>query len=108
MQLSHGNCSNGFIGLTKIFDTVDHDILCNKLEAMVMDFTDWFKSYLGGRQQVVIANDVSSDPMTVKCGVQCITSEWLVMQVHNEGIAKVTIFKQLISITTYLISVFGG
>ena len=30
------------------------------------------------------------------------------MQVHNEGIAKVTIFKQLISITTYLISVFGG
>ena len=30
------------------------------------------------------------------------------MQVHNEDIAKVTIFKQLISITTYLISVFGG
>ena len=70
MQLSQGN----FVGmvlldLQKAFDTVDHDILCNKLEAMGMDFTDWFKSYLGGRQQVVIANDVSSEPMTVKCGV---------------------------------------
>ena len=50
MQLSQGN----FVGmvlldLQKAFDTVDHDILCNKLEAMGMDFTDWFKSYLGGR-----------------------------------------------------------
>ena len=34
-----------------------------------MDFTYWFKSYFGGRQQVVIANDVSSEPMTVKCTV---------------------------------------
>ena len=35
------------IDLQKAFDMVDHDILCKKLEAMGIDFTDWFKSYLG-------------------------------------------------------------
>ena len=69
-RLSQGN----FVGmvlldLQKAFDTVDHSILCKKLEAMGFDFTEWFKSYLGGRQQIVLANDVSSEPMTVKCGV---------------------------------------
>ena len=69
-RLSQGN----FVGmvlldLQKAFDTVDHTILCKKLEAMGFDFTEWFKSYLGGRQQIVLANDVSSEPMNVKCGV---------------------------------------
>ena len=36
------------LDLQKAFDTVDHEILCNKLETMGIDFTDWFKSYLGG------------------------------------------------------------
>ena len=36
---------------------------------MGIDYTDWFKSYLGGRKQSVVANGVSSDPQTVKCGV---------------------------------------
>ena len=44
-------------------------ILCNKLEAMGINFTKWFKSYLGGRQQIVIANETRSDPGTVNCGV---------------------------------------
>ena len=35
-----------------------------------MDFTDWSKSYLGDRQQVVKANDVSSEPINVKRGCQ--------------------------------------
>ena len=55
--------------LQKAFDTVDHEILCNKLEAMGINFTKWFKSYLGGRQQIVIANETRSDPGTVNCGV---------------------------------------
>ena len=57
------------LDLQKAFDTVDHDILCKKLEAMGLDFTNWFKSYLGGRQQVVVANDTRSEPGIVNCGV---------------------------------------
>ena len=40
-----------------------------KLEAMGLDETDWFKSYLGGRKQVVVANDTTSEPVIVNCGV---------------------------------------
>ncbi|CAL4125597.1 unnamed protein product, partial [Meganyctiphanes norvegica] len=29
---------------------------------MGIDFTEWFKSYLGGRQQVVVANETTSEP----------------------------------------------
>merc|ERR1712101_92677 len=36
---------------------------------MGIDFSDWFNSYLGGRQQAVIANDTMSEPCTVNCGV---------------------------------------
>ena len=48
---------------------MDHEILCNKLEAMGINFAKWFKSYLGGRQQIVIANETRSDPGIVSCGV---------------------------------------
>ena len=34
------------LDLQKAFDIVDHEILCNKLEAMGINFTKWFKSYL--------------------------------------------------------------
>merc|ERR1712198_466822 len=37
------------LDLQKAFDTVDHDILCKKLDAMGIDFTDRFKSYLKDR-----------------------------------------------------------
>ena len=57
------------LDLQKAFDTVDHDILCNKLEAMGYDESDWFRSYLGGRKQVVVANDTRSEPGVVNCGV---------------------------------------
>ena len=50
-------------------DTVDHEILCNKLEAMGINFTKWFKSYLGDRKQIVVANETSSEPGIVSCGV---------------------------------------
>ena len=55
--------------LQKAFDTVDHDILCKKLEIMGLNFTGWLKSYLKGRTQTVIANDTSSEPGIVTCGV---------------------------------------
>ena len=59
-----------YLTYRKAFNTVDHDLLCKKLETMELDETDWFKSYLGGRKQVVVANDTTSEPAgIVKCGV---------------------------------------
>ena len=57
------------LDLQKAFDTVDHNILCKKLEVMGIDFTNWFKSYLGGRKQVVVVNGTASEPGIVNCGV---------------------------------------
>ena len=57
------------IDLQKAFDTVDHDILCKKLKSMGINCTEWFQSYLGGRNQVVEANDTLSDAGIVNCGV---------------------------------------
>ena len=69
-EISKGNyVGMVLLDLQKAFDTVDHEILCNKLEAMGIDFTEWFNSYLGGRQQVVVANDTMSEPGTITCGV---------------------------------------
>ena len=48
------------LDLQKAFDTLDHDILCNKLKAMgVADTkadTEWFHSYLTNRTQLVNVN----------------------------------------------------
>ena len=59
------------LDLQKAFDTVDHEILCSKLQAMGIHFDSvkWFKSYLSNRQQVVSVNQVESKPMDVTCGV---------------------------------------
>ena len=57
------------IDLQKAFDTVDHEILCKKLKSMGINSTEWFQSYLGGRNQVVEANDTLSDAGIVNCGV---------------------------------------
>ncbi|CAL4067338.1 unnamed protein product, partial [Meganyctiphanes norvegica] len=35
---------------------------CKKLEGMGIDFTEWFKSYLGSRQHVAVANEITSEP----------------------------------------------
>ena len=53
----------------KAFDTVDPDILCEKLETMGLNFTGWMISYLKGRTQIVIANEMSSEVGSVICGV---------------------------------------
>jgi len=70
LEISKGNyVGMVLLDLQKAFDTVDHEILCKKLEAMGIDFTEWFNSYLGGRQQAVVANDTMSEPGTITCGV---------------------------------------
>ena len=57
------------LDLQKAFDTVDHEILCNKLQAIGVLSVNWFKSYLTGRKQFVHISNVSSDPGFVTCGV---------------------------------------
>ena len=70
MIISGGNYAGMvMLDLQKAFDTVDHDILCKKLEAMGINFTKWFESYLKGRKQMVIANETRSEIGTVTCGV---------------------------------------
>jgi hypothetical protein len=44
------------IDLRKVFDTVNHQILCNKLQAMGVFNIKWFQSYLTGRTKLVNAN----------------------------------------------------
>ncbi len=56
------------IDLQKAFYTVDHAILCNKLEAMSIE-SDWFKSYLNERTQKVKIGDITSESMPITCEV---------------------------------------
>jgi hypothetical protein len=59
------------LDLQKAFDTVNHDILCNKLKAIGIDnnSVSWFRSYLSNRQQVINVNNHVSDPLDITCGV---------------------------------------
>ena len=59
------------IDLQKAFDTVDHSILENKLEAIGLDGNAiaWFDAYLTNRMQVTDVGGFFSDPKVVPCGV---------------------------------------
>ena len=60
-----------FIDLKKAFDTVDHDILLQKIEKYgVIDLEHiWFSSYLKNRQQLCRVNGVASNMGEINCGV---------------------------------------
>ena len=55
--------------MRKAFDTVDHGILINKLHAIGVSSTAWFKSYLTERKQCVEVGSVFSEFLPVSCGV---------------------------------------
>ena len=57
------------LDLQKAFDTVNHDILCDKLKLMGLESVQWFRSYLSDRNQVVNINNVTSPPLNITCGV---------------------------------------
>ena len=59
------------IDLQKAFDTVAHDTLLEKLQAINVSNSavNWFESYLSCRQQCVDVNGTRSDFLEVTCGV---------------------------------------
>ena len=59
------------LDLQKAFDTVDHNILLMKLEAIGLneDVIRWFCSYLTDRQQLVDVSGTLSSSAEIKCGV---------------------------------------
>ena len=60
-----------FLDFSKAFDTVNHDILLQKLYAYGIRGVahDWMKSYLSSRVQYVVYNDVESIKTDITCGV---------------------------------------
>jgi retron-type reverse transcriptase len=60
-----------FFDLAKAFDTVDHDILLNKLENYGIRGTQlkWFASYFENRAQRVFCNGTLSELGLIKYGV---------------------------------------
>ena len=64
-------CGVLFLDLKKAFDTVDHQILLEKMVSYGVEGNalQWFDSYLSNRQQRTLINDSLSEPKLVTCGV---------------------------------------
>ena len=60
-----------FVDLRKAFDTVNHEILINKLHDFGLheNTIAWLSNYLTGRKQLCLANSTISDTRDVVCGV---------------------------------------
>ena len=60
-----------FLDLSKVFDTINHDILLYKLEYYGFRGValDWFKSYLSSRKQCVRYQMHDSNNKIINCGV---------------------------------------
>ena len=60
-----------FIDLSNAFDTVNHNILLEKLKAYGIQSENpkWFRSYLSNRKQFISYDDSKTEMKNVKCGV---------------------------------------
>ena len=73
----YSNMDNGlinailFIDLKKAFDTIDHEILLNKLSryGFKCKTIELFRDYLTGRTQITVVNNIPSDSSEITCGV---------------------------------------
>ena len=67
----YANAGMVIVDQQKVFDTVNHKILLDKLRAMgeCQNAVQWFKSSLSDREQLVNIADTSSEFRTVSCGV---------------------------------------
>jgi retron-type reverse transcriptase len=71
-QLDSGNSIIGtYLDLSKAFDTVNHDILLNKMNYYGIRGikNQWFRSYLSGRKQKTFVNETSSRIENITTGV---------------------------------------
>ena len=60
------------LDLSAAFDTIDHDILLQRLRnryGLQGSTLKWFKSYISTRSQSVVINDNTSSPIPLKFGV---------------------------------------
>lgn len=60
------------LDLSAAFDTIDHSILLSRLQhsfGISSTALSWFSSYLSFRNQTVLINNISSDPVQLTCGV---------------------------------------
>ena len=72
MSLNNGNMTCGiFIDLSKAFDTVNHEILIDKLNHYGIrgKALDLIKSYLGSREQFTSIDKCKSEKRPINCGV---------------------------------------
>ena len=98
-----------YLDFAKVFGTVDHDILLNKLfhYGIRSPAYNWFQSYLSDRSQYVTYNGVKSStkPIPIKCGVPqwSILAPLLFLVYINDlpNVCKVTI-RFLFADDTYL------
>ena len=59
------------LDVSAAFDTVDYDTLLHRLQfsfGIQEKVPFWFKSYLSGRSQQVLINDIFSGEFSVECG----------------------------------------
>ena len=69
-EISRGNLVGMVLtDLQKAFDTVNHDVLLEKMQAMGITSIEWFRSYLSHRNQCVSIDGENSDFLEISCGV---------------------------------------
>ena len=89
--LDHGHYVCGiFIDLEKAFDTVSHDILCQKLEYYGIrgNVNKLFQSYLSNRKQYVSINGSVSEISDITCGVPQGSSLGPLNEEKSQNLAK--------------------